>query len=213
MKKHSVWLCLIFGLLSLSVKSAESIEVVGLFSGTALLKIDGQQRLLKVGQAYSGVLLISADSRGAVVENNGQQQELKLSRTISNTYTVREKTQVTIPLNLNREYITSATINGIEIPVLVDTGANVVAMNSHQARRLNIDYKKGEPARVKTASGEEPAFRVFLNSVEVGGIRINHVQASVLEGEFPQEVLLGMSFLQHVKIEENEGLMHLIQKH
>lgn len=73
MKKHSVWLCLIFALLSLTVKSAESIEVVGLFSGTALLKIDGQQRLLKVGQAYSGVLLISADSR-----------ELLLKTTVNN---------------------------------------------------------------------------------------------------------------------------------
>lgn len=213
MKQHSAWLCLMSALLSCSVNSAESIEVLGLFSGAALLKIDGQQRLLKEGQTHSGVLLVKADSRGATVENKGQRSELKLSRAISSAYTVRDKTQITIPLNLNREYITNATINGFQVPVLVDTGANVVAMNSNQARQLNIDYKKGMPARVRTASGEEPAYRVFLNSVEVGGIRVNHVQASVLEGEFPQEVLLGMSFLQHVKIEESDGLMHLIQKH
>lgn len=95
-----------------------------------------------------------------MVENNGQRREMILSRAINSNYVARDKvvkdkvardkTEVTIPINQNREYIASARINGFQIEVLVDTGANVVAMNSFQARRLSIDYKKGTPTQVVT---------------------------------------------------------------
>lgn len=54
---------------------AESIDidVVGLFKNAAMLIINGDQQLLKTGQrSPEGVSLVSADSRSATIELNGE---------------------------------------------------------------------------------------------------------------------------------------------
>ena len=50
---------------------------------------------------------------------------------------------------------------------------------------------------------------VMLNSVSVGGIRVDNVEATVVESDFPATVLLGMSYVRHVKIEEQNGILSL----
>ena len=107
------------------------------------------------------------------------------------------------------QYITTAQINGRQLEVLVDTGANLVAMNENHARRIGLDLEKATPARVETASGMAKAWTLNLRSVNVGGIKVNNVPATVIEGEFPNYVLLGMTYLRHVKMEENQGVMTL----
>ena len=189
------------------------VEVLGLFTGSALLKIDGKQKLLKVGQRYNDVSLLEADSFKAILDINGEQATLGISRQISSHYSEPTHTQVTIPTNEHRQYITTARINGISTRVLVDTGANTLALNATDARAMGVDYKRGIPGRVQTAAGVVSAYRVMLDSVDVGGIRVNHVEASVLDGAFPDTVLLGMSYLQHVEIRENDGILVLTRKY
>ena len=58
-----------------------------------------------------------------------------------------------------------------------------------------------------------PARRVNLDVVDVGGIRINNVAATVIDGEFPVTILLGMSFLQHVTINDSNGVLTLTAKY
>ncbi len=67
----------------------------------------------------------------------------------------------------------------------------------------------GIPSRVETASGLVPARVVNLRFVDVGGIRVDNVQATVVEGSYPSTVLLGMSYLKHVDIKENNGVLSL----
>ncbi len=105
------------------------------------------------------------------------------------------------------QYITTAEINGRQIQVLVDTGASSVAMSETHANALGIDHYNGTPIRTVTASGEASARLVTLNSVSVGGIRVDNVRSAVVDGDFPQMVLLGMSFLQHVKMQDENGLL------
>ena len=107
------------------------------------------------------------------------------------------------------QYQTSATINGRTVQVLVDTGANVVALNSGHARSLGVDYTAGAPGQVETASGSINAWIVTLRSIDVGGIRVENVQASVVEGDFPTTILLGMTYLRHVKMQEADGVLSL----
>ena len=95
---------------------------------------------------------------------------------------------------------------------LIDTGANMIAMSSQAARTLGVKYEDGIPSRVRTASGVVNAYQVILGSVDVGGIRVNHVQGSVLEGAFPEVVLLGISWLQHVEMSEKDGILMLVGK-
>jgi aspartyl protease family protein len=54
-----------------------------------------------------------------------------------------------------------------------------------------------------------PAHVITLNSVAVGGIEVNNVPALVVEGSYPATILLGMSYLQHVKLQEHNGILSL----
>jgi aspartyl protease family protein len=183
--------------------------VEALFTNAAVLLIDGERKMLKAGQSYRGVTLVTAVSSKATVEVDGQTRELGVSRHIGTLYENSEPRVVSIPRDARMQYQTTAIINGRSVPVLVDTGANVVALNSAQAGTLGVDYNAGSPARVETASGMVNAWYVTLQSVDVGGIRVDNVEATVVEGDFPSTILLGMTYLRHVKMEEADGVLSL----
>lgn len=87
-------------------------------------------------------------------------------------------------------------------------------MNEGEARRLGIDYRaSGTPMMVSTASGTVRSWRVMLNSVKLGGIELLGVEAAVVEGDYPTEILLGMSFLNRVGWREEQGMMYIQAKH
>lgn len=185
------------------------IEVEALFRNAVVVKIDGQRKMLKVGESFAGVTLLAAYSRTATFEAGGRQMVLGISRRIGTNYQENQDKVVTIQRDAQLQYRTTATINDRNVAVMVDTGANVVALNSSQASELGIDYRAGTAARVETASGVVNAWIVTLRFVSVGGIRVDSVRASVVEGEFPGTILLGMSYLQHVQIKENQGVLSL----
>lgn len=189
--------------------SAFAVQVEALLPNTAVLMINGQRKTLRAGESFQGVTLVSADARTAVLEIAGERQTVGLHRMITTQYAAPEKRQVDIPRNNRLQYVTTAQINGRTAPVIVDTGANIVAMNSAQAERLGIDYRSGSPTRVETASQMVDAWIVSLASVEVGGIRVDNVRASVMEGSFPGTILLGMSYLEHVELQEKDGVLSL----
>ena len=62
-----------------------------------------------------------------------------------------------------------------------------------------------------TAQGQANSYLVELDSVTVGGIETHHVRAAVIPGNYPVEVLLGMSFLHKVKMEQQAGVLVLKQ--
>jgi aspartyl protease family protein len=186
------------------------IEVVALFKNAAMLKIDGKQRLLKTGEkSPEGITLEEADSEAATIRYDGNSVVLGLSQRISTRYEEPGLATVSVQINQQDQYITTGSINGSPVKFLVDTGANIVAMNTKTARGLGIDISTGRKMRATTAGGTIDSTEVYLGMVQVGEIKISNVQAVVLEGEYPTEVLLGMSFLRKVKIEENAGLMML----
>lgn len=109
-------------------------------------------------------------------------------------------------------YTTVGSINGLPVSFLVDTGATTIAMNVVDARRLAVNYRfKGVEARVSTASGLAKAYRVSLDKVTVGEISLRNVKAVVIDGLFPKQVLLGMSFLGQLEIQRSAGMMQLKQ--
>lgn len=198
-------------LMASNVRALE-IEVVGLFKNTALVRIDGEQKLLKQGVASSeGIELIQADSKGAIVVYKDEQIELSLSGKISTTFEQPTSSMVQI-VGRNNQFKTSGSINGRSVGFLVDTGATVVAMNKNHAASLGLNYEKGSVAKVETAGGVISAYQVFVDSITVGGIKAVNVEVAVLEGDHPSDILLGMSFLQHVEIQKSEGLMTLVSK-
>lgn len=201
-------------LVTLAVTAASRVQVVGLFPGAAVLNVDGQRKLVRVGQAGpGGVEVISADSKGAVLRVEGVERRYGLSRELSSGFAEPDRRQLSIAQGQGGHYWIAGSINGQPVLFLVDTGATSVAINEIQARRLGIDYRvDGRQIVVGTASGTAKAWRVNLNSVKVGAIDVLGVEAVVVEGGSPTDALLGMSFLSRVSWREDQGVLKLESK-
>ena len=191
----------------------DAIEVQALMNDAALLRIGDKQHMLRNGQrSPEGILLVSADTHRALIEVEGQRKELKLSQRIAGNFAAADTTEVRIDRNAQAQYLTTASINGHLTSVIVDTGANTVALSGAQAAMLGLDYHRGKPTHVATASGVANAYSIQLDNVAVGGVSAPYVLATVIEGDFPVVTLLGMSFLQRVGMREENGALFLKQK-
>ncbi|WP_271410496.1 retropepsin-like aspartic protease family protein [Pseudomonas sp. Q1-7] len=202
---------------------AAQVQVVGLFPGAAVINVDGQRKLVKVGQTGpGGVQVISADSKGAVLRVDGVERHYGLSREYnqagpssgaSSVTAPPQKAQLSIARSNNGHYQVAGSIDGHPVQFLVDTGATSVAMNEHQARRLGIDYRvKGLPMKASTAGGTVNAWRVTFDRIKVGSLEVLGVEGAVIEGQAPVDVLLGMSFLNRVRWREEQGVLLLESK-
>jgi aspartyl protease family protein len=187
--------------------AAPNVRVVGLFPGAAVLNVDGQRKLVKVGQiGPGGVRVVRADSRGAVLLVEGVERSYSLSREYSNGFAEAQKKQLSVAKGIGGHYWIAGSVNSQPMQFLVDTGATSVALNDAQARRLGIDYRVvGRPLQVSTASGTARGWRVTLDRIKVGELEVLGVDAVVLEGDSPSDALLGMSFLSRVgwKVEQD----------
>jgi len=213
--KNLFLLIYLFLLLTSQIAHASElhVDVLALFKGAAMLDISGNQVLLKAGEkSPEGIMLVSANSREIVIEYKGQKRTLALSEKIGASFTTPENISVSILLNPRGQYRTSGSINGHSVNMLIDTGANIVAINAKTASSLSIDMSNSRPAQVETASGMVSSRIVTLETVSVGGIKVRNVKAVVIEGVYPVDILLGMSFLEHVDIRESSGIMQLTGK-
>ncbi|WP_038290889.1 retropepsin-like aspartic protease family protein [Zooshikella ganghwensis] len=199
----------------LTAEAAPHVQVIGLFNnGAAVVNINGQRHLLKVGKpAKQGVRLISADTASATLEIDGVQKVFPLSRDYSEGFSAPVKKRISILKDNHGSYYTHGTINGMPIRMLVDTGASLIAMNSEHAKKLNINYiKHGTLSAASTAGGTVRTFNVMLHKVEVQGIAHYNLEAAVIEGDSPREILLGTNFLNKVKMIKQDGIMYLEEK-
>lgn len=197
-----------------SVVAVQAVQVQALFSGKAVLLIDGNRHTISVGETSpEGVKLISADSKQAILEIDGEQAGYTLGSSVSLDFSHPESLEERIFSNENGMFLALGTINGQTVRFLVDTGATSVAMNKSQAKKLGIRYRiHGEPATASTASGYVRSYRVRLKSVSLGKIKRNNVEAMVIDGNHPGPILLGMSFLGDLKVEKSGSAMTLRQK-
>jgi aspartyl protease family protein len=192
--------------------SAHSAELVvrGLFKGAVLLEIDGQQKLVRAGSSHpKGAKVLTANSRSALVRYHGKNHRLTLNKRIGALYTESGRQEVVLTRNSNREYRTRLSVNGRSADAVIDTGATSVAMSSRQARQLGINYDNAPVVSIATASGVSRGFSVKLDKLSVGGIERHHIPAVVLDGDYPHVILLGMSFLEHVDIQERGSILTL----
>lgn len=201
-------------LLSSSALADVSVNVVGLFNGKAVVIINGSKpTTLAVGKTFDGVKLISADSKVATFLVEGKQKTLGMGQAVSvATAQSSANSSVNLYANSQGHFLGDMQINGSTLKFLVDTGATTIAINSGDAKYANIDYKRGEQVQMSTANGLVIGYRIHLNTIKIGGIVMNQVEATVLEGGFPQVVLLGMSVLNRMDIKRDNAIMTLTKK-
>jgi len=88
----------------------------------------------------------------------------------------------------------------------------MIAIGASDARRIGLDPKKGEIGYTQTANGVTQVSRVKLNTVRVGDIVLNNVDATVHLQDLPY-ALLGMSFLNRMEMQRNGESMTLKQRY
>lgn len=205
------------GMLAAGICLADTqVNVVGLFSNKAVVVINGSKpKTLSVGDMSQGVKLLAADSKGATLQVEGKTKQVGMGQAVSVGGSVAggDVPSVTLYANGQGHFVSDCQINGATLKFLLDTGATIVALNSGDAKFANIDYKRGEPMQVSTANGVVTAYRVTIATLKIGGITLNQVEGSVLEGGSPSIVLLGMSVLNRLDMKRQDIAMTLTKKY
>ncbi len=108
---------------------------------------------------------------------------------------------IEVPRSSDGHYYLTLTINGTDLPFMVDTGASGLVLSLPDAEHLGIDPQSlaflGEAS---TANGVVRTAMVTLPLVELGDFRNEDFRAYVTEGEM-EGSLLGMDYLGQFRIE------------
>lgn len=119
----------------------------------------------------------------------------------------------TVELKAGRggHFFADVEINGWRTPVMVDTGATIVALTYEDAENAGIYPRdKDFTHQVSTANGIARVAPVYLERVSLNGITVHNVRAAVAEPGKMRTTLLGMSFLGKLKrVEMREGTLIL----
>ncbi len=192
--------------------AATNVTLVGLFPGKAVLIINnGSPRTLSGGQKTSeGVVLVSSDSASATLEIDGKRQVLEIGQHFAAATVGGAGQSVNLAADERGHFVTLGSVNGGSVRFLVDTGATMIALPAADARRLGINYKQGRLGYSKTANGVTPVYVVKLDSVKIGDVVINQVDAAVIENGL-DVALLGMTFLNRTEM-KREGTMMTLTK-
>lgn len=192
---------------------ATEVVVSGLFNGKAMVTINGgRTRMLTAGQTSpEGVKLISASSSSATLEIDGKKQTLAMGQSISTSSDNGTRPTVKLTAGSGGHFITGGSINGYPIQFMVDTGATTVAFSTAQAEAMGIDLRRAQRGGVTTASGYAHSYRVMLDSVKVGDITLNMVEAVVIDSMPGNGALLGNSFLSRLEM-KREGTVLTLTK-
>jgi aspartyl protease family protein len=73
---------------------------------------------------------------------------------------------------------------------------------------MGIDYTAGKPIRMSTANGQALGYLLTLNSVRIGDVEVQNVEAIVAQQAMPY-VLLGNSFLTRFSMRRDNDQMVL----
>lgn len=206
-------LCLAAGLWPFVVCGAD-VGLAGLFPGKALLTINGgAPRIVAVGaRTAEGVGVVAIEGETATIEVDGKRRVLRVGQNVAAQPSGAGPASVVLTADARGHFFTTGSINGTSVRFLVDTGASMVSIGAGDARRMGIDPGKGVPGIVNTANGQAPVSRVKLNSVRVGDVILNNVDALVHQHDLPV-TLLGMSFLNRMEMQRSGDTMTLTKRY
>lgn len=195
---------------------AQSVAMTGSMGSKALLVVNGgAPKALAAGETHQGVKVLSVGAEQVTVEVGGKRQTVALGGapvSIGGSGGGATGTQIVLTAGSGGHFTALGSINGRSIPFLVDTGATSVALSAEDARRLGIDFSKGQRITGSTANGTITAYRVKLNSVRIQDVEVFDVDAAVVPQGMPH-VLLGNSFLSRFQIKQENDKLTLTRRY
>jgi aspartyl protease family protein len=114
--------------------------------------------------------------------------------------------EVRIRKRLDGHFTAKVEVNGKSVSMIVDTGASTIVLRPEDAAKAGIDVSRlSFTVPVLTANGRTVAARVRLESVALGPLARQQVEALVAEPHALTQSLLGMSFLSRLRSYEFSG--------
>lgn len=179
---------------------------MGLHSGKAWIKLNGRVVKLKPGEvSHGGLHLYKASNSEILVNINGKQYKYIKGKRNGIPW---DESLVVKRDRGSGSYVAKGAINNKKVTFIIDTGATFVTLSNDLARKLGIRIK-GEKVRVNTATKQETAYLVQLDSVQVGGIALSNIKALITRHNYPANPLLGMSFLSKLEMSQKDNQMFL----
>jgi aspartyl protease family protein len=192
---------------------AADVSMIGVIGDkAAVLALDGgNPKTVKVGQTWNGIKVIEVKGDFATIEMDGKRRVLQRGMHYRGAIASSDRQSITLAADARGHFFTQGAVNGSPVRFLVDTGATVVALPASEARRLGVDYRKGQPGFTNTAGGVVQTFRVRFDLVRLGDIELSGVDGVVIE-EGLNVALLGMSFLNRLEMKRDGQTMTLIRR-
>jgi aspartyl protease family protein len=188
---------------------ATDVGIAGIFPGKALLTINGgPPRIVAVGAAADGVKVVSILGDTVTLEFDGGTRVMRVGQNVAAQRSTSTRQTAILTADARGHFMTTGYINGVSVRFMVDTGASMIGIGASDAHRLALNTINGERGMASTANGTAYVTRIKLDSVRVGDITVNGVDALVHETNIPF-VLLGMSFLNRMEMVRDGGTMTL----
>ena len=103
---------------------------------------------------------------------------------------------MSIPRGPDGHFHANITANGADMPVMVDTGASLLALRQSDARRAGVFVVPADfTVTLETAAGRVQGAPATLRRLELGSVRMRDVDVIVLEDRHLSTNLLGMNIL------------------
>ena len=212
MLRNSIALCLLLaGPLAARAADVALIGVIG--DRAAVVALDGgEPKTIKLGQTWNGITVLAVEKTRATLSVEGRERVLQLGQHYRGAPAADARQSVTLAADPRGHFFADATVNGLPVRFVVDTGASVVVLSGSDAARLGLDFRKGPRGRMQTANGATTGYFVKLQSVRVGGIELQNIDGVVVEQGLGAFGLLGMSFLNRVEMRREGERMELIRR-
>ena len=149
------------------------------------------------------VLLTLAATAGVVVAYKDPERVARASDSVSDMLrrrTVSTARAVEIARRQGGDFALRARINGVNAPMVIDTGATSVVLTWETAKAIGLPLEMLEyNVDVETAGGHTRAARLTLDRLAVGKLVERSVPALVVPRGQMKTNLLGMSFLDRLE--------------
>jgi aspartyl protease family protein len=191
----------------------QSVTLSGMVGSKALLIVDGSApKIVASGDTFQGVKVLSTQGDSAVLMVGGKRLNVRVGDAPASvgeqSGSKSSGSKIVLTAGDGGHFLTAGSINGKSVQFMVDTGATTVAMGAAEAKRMGIDYAAGKPVRMNTANGQALGYLLTLNSVRIGDVEVQNVEAIVAQQAMPY-VLLGNSFLTRFSMRRDNDQMVL----
>ncbi len=208
MKVNFTRFALLIGLVS-GVAAAQDVGLAGVMGSKAMLMINGgEPQAVAAGQSLDGVKVLSVQGDQAVIEIGGKKRPLRVGQHAIGAASGDGSGKIILNADGQGHFYTTGTINGTSVRFIVDTGATMVSLGATDARRIGLDFNRGQKGMTQTANGQSVVSKVQLDTVRIGDVTLHNVDALIHQTEMPM-ALLGMSFLNRMEMQRDGSTMTL----